>query len=163
MPLIRHNQRMLEAMMTPPEAAAYAEEWCAVKSGRRFARRWRLEGTKVGNSHLVTRAKGLELRGAYGGELVELVPPPARRFTLKERAAADKLPFCPVCAAERGKPCRARKGGGIRQPHKKRMEFHGIVTAFGEQAIQTCEFCNQKAFEPKKHGIGKCYEPEEIP
>lgn len=88
------------------------------KSLRLPARRWRLEGSRVGNSGLVNEKRGHELRRQFGGELVE---------TIEAREAYSKHFACEVpcpkksCKAEVGKCC-ITSDGKPTVVHKKRAE-----------------------------------------
>ncbi len=80
-------------------------------------RRWRVEGTNLGNSYLLTHTKAINACVCYGGRVVEVIP-----FTsLAERQAA-KLKACPHCEAKRGKPCKSSLGRVV-TPHAKRWEL----------------------------------------
>lgn len=80
-------------------------------------RRWRIEGTRVGHSRLLTHEKAKETRARYGGRAHQIIP-----FTpLAERQAA-KLKACPHCGAYAGKPCKS-KHGNVVTPHRARWEL----------------------------------------
>lgn len=80
-------------------------------------RRWRVEGTRAGNSRLLTHTSAINCCVAYGGKVVNVIP-----FTpLAERQAA-KLPDCPRCHAANGKPCKSSLGRVV-TPHQVRWEL----------------------------------------
>lgn len=80
-------------------------------------RRWRVEGTRVGHSRLLTHEKAQLTCARYGGRVVQIVP-----FTpLAERQALN-LKACPLCKAKASKPCKS-KHGRVVTPHVARWEL----------------------------------------
>jgi len=64
---------VIESKLTATEAICWAEEQYRL-SGRWPVRRFRVERTPVGNSHLLTEKKAKATHQKYGGTVVELVP-----------------------------------------------------------------------------------------
>lgn len=83
-------------------AGAVADRAENSKSHRLPARRFRLEGSRAGNSALVTEKAGHELRRQWGGELVETIV--ARDAYAKHFACEVACPR-KSCKAEKGKCC----------------------------------------------------------
>lgn len=77
-------------------------------------KRWRLEGTRAGNSRLLMLETANLSRARYGGKVVEVIP-----FTPLAVRQAAKLPECPHCKAEKAKPCKS-SNGKIVTPHLRR-------------------------------------------
>jgi hypothetical protein len=91
--------------------AKYANKWPNRK-------RWRVEGSRGGNSRLLMHHTAQAARAKYGGAVVEVIP----FKPLAERQAAG-MPTCPRCKAEAGKPCTS-KSDAITKPHLVRWESH---------------------------------------
>lgn len=130
--------------MSPEEIVGYAQKWCGERRGRRFSRRWRLEGSRAGNSGLVGWRRATKLLGLYGGRIAERVPLPPPSPTHGDRARADDLPPCPRCLAEQRQPCRSRYlhedgtmvNGPERKPHKVRLALAEVDGAMKTQEAQ---------------------------
>ena len=80
-------------------------------------RRFRVEGTQVGNSRLLTWEKAMDTRGRYGGSIAEVI----EFKPLAERQALN-LKACPHCEVAAGKPCKSNHGKVV-PPHAKRWEL----------------------------------------
>jgi len=113
--VIDHRAASREAMASP--------EVCRDLARETGARKFRLEGTPVGNSRLLYLATAFRLQAKYGGEVVNY----RRRAELPplEQAARDAdLPLCSLCGAERGWACRPRSWRSNRprrRPHAVRL------------------------------------------
>jgi hypothetical protein len=79
-------------------------------------RRWRTEGSRAGNSRLLTLTKARDARAKYGGRVVEVIP-----FTSLAIRQAAGLKVCPHCKASAGEPCKSSSGATV-TPHLKRWE-----------------------------------------
>ncbi len=101
------------------EATATHAQLKAKHEGRSpvVRRRFRVEGTQLGNSRLLTRPKAMDTRTCYGGRIVEVII----FRPLYERQAA-KLKACPHCEVAAGKPCKSNQGNVV-TPHAKRWEL----------------------------------------
>lgn len=82
----RTQKRMIESVMSPEEIETWALEWYRER-GRWPTRRFRVEGTRCGNSCLLTLPKAHSTRSRFGG-------------TVKERVVVDDLKN--IARAERG-------------------------------------------------------------
>lgn len=104
---------------TAADALAWAK---GLKSWPR--RRWRLEGSRAGNSRLLRETQAINMQQLYGGERIELIPAAGDGEAKKNRfqVAAEDMPKCPHCKESKGKPCR-RPDGGQRMPHHKREKL----------------------------------------
>jgi len=134
--IIRSNKRMLEAMAPADELRAAALKRHA-DTGRWTSRRFRVEGSRGGNSFLVGKKRAESIQAKMGGRVVDVVgkAPPKVRTTKAEEAAAF-LPACPSCGVAAGKPCVRRAPLAVTQampskakastvkPHKKRVDLH---------------------------------------
>lgn len=102
------------------EASATLEELRARRT-RPIYRRFRVEGSRAGNSRLLRRDGAEEARRRYGGTIVEVYP----RQTREEKAAsvARDMPACPRCKVPSGEPCIAASGN-IREPHARRWDAY---------------------------------------
>lgn len=131
-----------EAMWTREQAA----EWAAKQSKWPLMRRFRLEGSRAGNSRLVTKIHGDSLKSQYGGTLVELLdPPPPRRS--KREEAADGLPACRWCRVLANEPCKTTTDGAKgRMPHSIRLREAELADAVAD--LPPCPACSAKAAEP---------------
>ena len=110
----RAQDRAWEAMATHEELRAHYKEALRLRMMRR---RFRVEGTRAGNSYLLTKTSAIETRARHGGKIAEVIP-----FTsLPERQAAT-LPACPRCKVEKGKPC-VSSSKKVRAPHQARWEL----------------------------------------
>lgn len=108
----RHEQAMMESVMTPEQALTFSERY------KRFTRCWRIEKSLAGASRLVTRKKARELQAKYGGEIVRVVDAMPHTMTAAEFAALG-LGACDRCNANPGEPCVSRTGHP-RKPHRSR-------------------------------------------
>ncbi len=66
---------IMEARLDRDGAIGWAERYHA-EQGRWPTRRFRVEGSRVGNSRLLRQGEASAMAERYGGELVELVPSP---------------------------------------------------------------------------------------
>lgn len=103
-------------------------------------RRYRVEGSRAGNSRLVTFGTAVNLQKAYGGEIVELIE---KRGTKEDTKRCDsrhlELGDCPVCFRPAGQPCE-RPSGERRAPHTARLgEFPSQIAAKGLPECPTCK------------------------
>lgn len=63
-----------ESQMTPNTALDFAEK--QFKEAEKWPRaRWRVDGSEVGNSHLLMEKKAFDIQKRYGGQVIELIPP----------------------------------------------------------------------------------------
>lgn len=110
------GRAMLESMWTAEEATA----WDAGLK-RPTTRRYRLEGSRAGNSRLVSLKSAEKLKAEFGGEVVELIPPRSTRPRIKRLDwAATGFDWCPVCGAAENTACVTTEKGRRRKPHAKR-------------------------------------------
>jgi hypothetical protein len=79
-------------------------------------KRWRVEGSRAGNSRLLMNHTAVATCARYGGKVVEVIP----MIPLAERQAA-KMPTCPRCEAPAGKPCKSRNAKVVK-PHLVRWD-----------------------------------------
>jgi len=94
-----------ESMATHGQLVAeYANKWPNRK-------RWRVEGSRGGNSRMLMKDTATAACARYGGKVVEVIP----SIPLAERQAA-KMPACPRCEAVAGKPCQSRNAKVVK-PH----------------------------------------------
>lgn len=105
---------MAESVWTAEEAIAWAEGL-----SRWTTRRYRLEGSRAGNSRLVTLWHVKALKAEYGGEIVELIPPKGPPALSANQERAVGLDACPHCGVEPNDPCVAPRGAMV-PPHVKR-------------------------------------------
>ena len=106
---MNHGLAIWESMASRAELVEkYGSLWPAMR------RRFRVEGSRAGNSRLVTQTTAKRYKGEYGGKIVEVVP----LVSLAERQAKD-LPGCEFCKAAAGEPCKS-KTGKLRVPHAGR-------------------------------------------
>ena len=77
-------------------------------------RRFRVEGTPIGNSHLLMKSQARNTALAHGGKVVEVIP-----FTSLAERQAQEMPVCGRCEAAKGKPCKSSTGK-LRTPHMVR-------------------------------------------
>lgn len=86
-----------------------------------FVRRFRVEGSPIGNSRLLRRHDAVAAATTHGGDVVEVIP-----STSAAVRHAMPMPACPVCEVEAGKPCKSGSKK-MRPPHAKRWRaFHGV-------------------------------------
>lgn len=85
--------------------------------GKPRTRRFRVEGSRVGNSMLLTKEAAVRDQLNYGGKVVEVVTVDAIFIEM-----ARSLPRCKreSCKAEKDQPCRDGRGNIIR-PHRNRF------------------------------------------
>ena len=63
-----------ESQMTPNTALDFAEQ--QFKETKKWPRsRFRVDGSKIGNSHLMSELKAKRTQKRYGGQVTELIPP----------------------------------------------------------------------------------------
>ena len=143
MMVLKLSRAMEEAYIWDADAAL---KWA---SGLRHwpSRRFRVEGSRAGNSKLVCERDAIGMRIQYGGEVVELVPS-ARALARKSvyEVAAEDLGECPRCKAPDGKPCTWPTGGAPRYPHAKREDPSNLYTRAAE-GLGDCSWCKAKAGE----------------
>lgn len=125
--------------------AAAATKWA--KGLKRWPkRRFRVEGSRAGNSRLVGEETAKVIRSKHGGQVVELIPP-AKSIVRKSvyEVAAEDLGDCPRCKASADAPC-VWPDGSRRYPHKKREQPRSAY----EQAAQEfgkCPWCKAEPGE----------------
>lgn len=111
MNLVNHTRSTEESLMSPEEAREHLRK-------DRSRRKFRVEGTRAGNSRFVTLKTAERIRDRLGGAIVNYRPfQPS-----KHRAAARMLGHCPVCRVRAGSPCRVGLSSIIRKPHAKRVK-----------------------------------------
>jgi len=95
------------------------------------SKRFRVDGSRAGNSQLLKADDAALSRGRYGGTIVEIIT--LAQF-LTEKATG--LPPCreATCSADADRPCHDGKGYVIK-PHKNRLRGG---TGAGYDACQTC-------------------------
>jgi len=98
---------MEESQWTTKQAVAWAR-------GLRHwpSRRFRVEKSRAGNSRLISARLADEMKGRYGGEIIEMIEHVALELGRDMRK-------CKQCDAKAGAPCVAGSGN-LRRPHSKR-------------------------------------------
>jgi hypothetical protein len=111
--VIDHSTATAEALATPEQCRDLARE-----TG---ARKFRVEGTPVGNSRLLCLPTAKRVQTKLGGKIVNYRPRP--ELPPLERAAKEAgLPPCPLCGAAPGTACRTVGWRGARRrPHAIRL------------------------------------------
>lgn len=112
--------------MLPAEAMRQAVEH-EKKTGKWPSRRFRVEQSAAGSSHLLTRHQAEVTKARYGGVLVQVIGERPAHTTREQscKDAAQGLGLCPVCAAPANQAC--RKGwlfgsdSSFRMPHVARI------------------------------------------
>jgi hypothetical protein len=138
--LAKANRRALETTITKEAALAEALEYLE-NTARWPSRRFRVEGSRVGSSYLLTKKRAESTQRQMGGLVVEVIserPKEAKapRVT-KSAERAIAMPACPKCSAEAGKPCRTAGAGAVREvpPHEVRVVAHEAVMAERNRAL----------------------------
>lgn len=125
---------MLETQVSADDVLA-----AAVDKNRFPTRRFRVEGTHVGNSRLLSErdAQGTALR--YGGQMVELVTRETFVVAQAKTSGGSGLPECvrATCFAEAGKPCR-NKAGEICSAHACRFGEQKPTFASAAKNLPAC-------------------------
>jgi hypothetical protein len=85
-------------------------------------RRWRLEGSRAGNSRLLRETQAINMKSLYGGTIVELIPAGKGGRKTRFEVAAEDMPRCPYCKQRKNRPCKA-SDGSPRMPHAKREQL----------------------------------------
>jgi hypothetical protein len=136
------NRRALETSMTREEAIAQPHKKLA-NTNKWPSRRFRVEGSRAGNSYLLTKKRAESMQRQMGGVVVELIherPKEAKapRVSKNEERAIGML-ACPRCSAEADKPCRSTGGSEaprtIVAPHKVRVVAHEAVKSERNRAL----------------------------
>ena len=65
-------QSIAESQFTEDEALAWAEQYYRER-GSWPRRRWRVEGSQAGNSHLMTEKKARRVAAKHGGDVNQLI------------------------------------------------------------------------------------------
>ena len=114
-----NQDRLWESRATHEEILKMAEDkWIFPR------RRWRVEGTHVGNSYLLTLPKAQAAQARYGGSIIQVIP-----WIPIEIRRAKGMPVCPHCDAKKSEPCQTSSGKRI-QPHLKRYNLlHNMESA----------------------------------
>lgn len=73
MAMTKHDQYLLESQMSADAAIAWAERQFE-ETGKWPTRRYRVDGTSVGNSRFMRQHDARDTLAKYGGELREMVP-----------------------------------------------------------------------------------------
>lgn len=114
----REMDWLAESGWTAEQALAWAkskEHWPT--------RRWRVEGSRAGNSRLLHKKTADHTRLKYGGSVVELIPaPPPPNYADSDLYPAVHKGACPRCKAPIGAPCFTDKKKP-RRPHSARDEL----------------------------------------
>jgi hypothetical protein len=117
--VIDHSTATAEALATPEQCRDLAPET--------RARKFRVEGTPVGNSRLLCLPTAERLQAKHGGEIVNYRPRPELP-PLEQAAKEASLPPCPLCGAAPGTACRTVGWrGGRRRPHAVRLAPSGAT------------------------------------
>jgi len=126
----RHAKKVQETTLSAAEMLQRA-----VDAGRLPTKRFRVEGTAVGSSHLLSDLQADRAAGRYRGQKVEVI---TREMFLTAQAAA--LPTCTQkgCGARAGQAC--RNLSGLRTPHAVRLGFRETPTSAAE-GFAACPFC----------------------
>jgi hypothetical protein len=111
--IAKHSRKILETSCGPEQMLVKA-----VAKGKFPARRFRVEGSAYGSSHLLNANKALRTCARYGGQIVEVV---TKAMFLTAQAKELKLPTCvrKSCAARTGEPCKNKSG--VCAPHACRL------------------------------------------
>lgn len=122
--------------MQPKEILRYI-----VAEGKPATRRYRVEGSRVGNSKLLNADDAKRDQINYGGRVVEVVTLDAI-FT----EMADDLPRCKrqSCKADKDEPCRDARGN-ICRPHRNRLGEEEPVRALHKATKHVCPVDRCKA------------------
>lgn len=113
--MIDHSTAISEALAMPEQCRDLARE-----AG---ARKFRVEGTPVGNSRLLCLPTAKRVQTKLGGAIVNYRPRPEIP-PLDQAAKEASLPPCPRCGAPQAVACRRvgwRVPGARRRPHAVRL------------------------------------------
>ena len=108
-----YTKATLEASMGTAEAKKYAS---TTNVGRR---KYRLEGSRAGNSRFLYLPTAERMKRAYGGTIVDHRPAKPPAYLVE----STKLPDCPSCGAHKGRPCKFVGSGKSRRPHASRKKL----------------------------------------
>jgi hypothetical protein len=155
------SQHMLDAT-ADREALAAKILARAVANGRFPTTRFRVEGSRVGASRILTEKRADAAVAQFGGMKVELV---TREMWLA--GEAEKLPACTTagCLAAAGKVCKT-KSGNVRAPHDCRLGVDEAkpTPASAAQNLIACiaRGCGAKAGKPCQSPKGKNRMPHKV-
>lgn len=143
----KHSRQLQESTWTKEEALAWARKVRA--SGRSWPGwRFRVEGSRAGNSRLLGKKAAEQTQAKYGGVLVEVIPTPTAAGEPKRtvnQSLADELGACPSCQAPARHPCLTPKGKS-RKPHGSRIKHADLYKQ--AQRLPPCRTCKADPGEP---------------